>query len=276
MIKYYKGRTNLAATIFVPVVCGNNCPFCNTNVIYDGFVFNEKYLNTIIDSIKICNNNDAIHEFVITGGEPLIDLSILKQIIDATEKPVFINTSLPLVDNIDECIDYINNEDKIKGINISRHINTVHNVKTVGIDVINKIEKYVRINCIVKENMLGDKLLDYIQYYSTPYRMINLRADYRTVTLDTLKNRDNISQWLLDNFKYEYSNNCLVCNSEFYSDEVSTVVCYHRGLESSCVTTKNRYYVNDVIIDIYGNIYKDWTMIDDDNFLTALTNNEIL
>ena len=276
MIKYYKGRTNLAATIFVPVVCGNNCPFCNTNVIYDGFVFNEKYLNTIIDSIKICNNNDAIHEFVITGGEPLIDLSILKQIINATEKPVFINTSLPLVDNINECIDYINNEDKIKGINISRHINTVHNVKTAGIDIINKIEKYVRINCIVKENMLGDKLLDYIQYYSTPYRMINLRADYRTVTLDTLKNRDNISQWLLDNFKYEYSNNCLVCNSEFYSDEVSTVVCYHRGLESSCVITNNRIYINDVIIDIYGNIYKDWIMIDDDNFLNALTNNEIL
>ena len=243
MIKYYKGRTNLAATIFVPVVCGNNCPFCNTNIIYDGFVFNEKYLNNIIDSIRICNNNDAIQEFVITGGEPIIDLPILKQIIDATEKPVFINTSLPLVDNIDECIDYINNEYKIKGINISRHINTLHNVKTCGIDVINKIKKYIRINCIVKENMLGDKLLEYIQYYATPYRMINLRADYRTVTLDTLKNRDSISQWLLDNFKYEYSNNCLVCNSEFYSDEVSTVVCYHRGLEQSCVVTNTRIYI---------------------------------
>ena len=275
MIKYYKGRTNLAATIFVPVVCGNNCPFCNTNIIYDGFVFNEKYLNNIIDSIRICNNNDAIQEFVITGGEPIIDLPILKQIIDATEKPVFINTSLPLVDNIDECIDYINNEYKIKGINISRHINTLHNVKTCGIDVINKIKKYIRINCIVKENMLGDKLLEYIQYYATPYRMINLRADYRTVTLDTLKNRDSISQWLLDNFKYEYSNNCLVCNSEFYSDEVSTVVCYHRGLEQSCVVTNNRIYINDVIIDIYGNIYKDWTMIDDNEFIYALTHNLI-
>ena len=275
-MKYYSGRTNLAATIFVPVKCGNNCKFCNTNVLYKDFEYNDDYLLNMLYAIDMCNNNDKVHEFVITGGEPIMNLEILKIIVDRTEKPVFINTSLPIVDNIDEVIEYINNEDKIKGVNISRHIGTIHSVKTAGIDYINKITKYVRINCIVNESMLGDKLIEYINTYATPYRMINLRADYRNVTTDTLKNRDNISKWLLDNYKFEYSNSCLVCNSEFYSDEVSTVVCYHRGLESSCVTTRGRYYVNDIIIDMYGNIFKDWNMIYDDNFLKALSNNEIL
>ena len=36
-MKYYSGRTNLAATIFVPVKCGNNCKFCNTNILYKDF-----------------------------------------------------------------------------------------------------------------------------------------------------------------------------------------------------------------------------------------------
>jgi hypothetical protein len=205
-----------------------------------------------------------------------MNLDILKIIIDRTEKPVYINTSLPIVENINDVIDYINTEDKIKGVNISRHIGTTHNVKTAGLEYINKIQKYVRINCIVTEDMLGDGLLRYIETYATPYRMINLRADYRNVTTDTLKNRDNISKWLLDNFKFEYANSCLVCNSEFYSDEESIVVCYHRGLESSCVTTKERYYVNDIIIDMFGKIYKDWDMIEDENFTYALISNNLI
>lgn len=276
MTKYYKGRTNLAATVFIPVVCGNNCPFCNTNKLYDGFEFKEEYLDNILKSIDLCNRNDAVSEFVVTGGEPLFDLSILKTIVNKMEKPVFINTSLPITDKLDECIEYINNEDKIGGVNISRHINTIHNVKTAGLEYINKIDKYVRINCVVTPSMLNDSLLSYIDYYSTPYRMINFRADYRDVTTDTLKNRNEVTEWLLDHFKYESSNNCLVCNSEFYSDEEYKVICYHRGLESSCVTTPNRIYVNDIIIDMYGKVYKDWDMEADVLFNTALNENNII
>ena len=272
---YYKGRTNLAATIFVPFSCGNSCSFCNTNILYKDFEYDPQYLQNIIYDIEICNSCDAVSEFVITGGEPLMNLDVLKEIIRSCKKKVFINTSLPIVDNLQECIEYINEEPKIEGINISRHINTIHNVKTADLDTINMIEKYVRINCIVTEDMLGQKLTDYIYYYATPYRMINLRADYRTITTDTLKNRDSIARWLLDNFKFEYSNNCLVCNSEFYSDEDYAVICYHRGLEHSCVITKDRIYVNDIIIDMHGNIYKDWDMQEDKEFNKMLFLNKL-
>lgn len=274
-MKYYSGRTNLAATIFVPFACGNNCSFCNTNILYKDFTYTNEYLDNILHAIDICNHADVISEFVITGGEPFMNLSVLKQIIDRTEKKVFINTSIPNVDNLDECIEYINSEHKIAGINISRHIKTIHTITTADIDVIDKIKKYIRINCIVNDTMLNEDLIRYIYKYATKYRMINLRADYRTITTDNLKSRDAVSKFLLDNFKFEYSSNCLVCNSEFFSDEDYVVVCYHRGLEHSCVVTKDRTYVNDVIIDMYGNIYRDWDMIDDKSFTENLFLNKI-
>ena len=43
-MNFIKGRDNLACTIFVPVICGNNCSFCNTKKDYDGFVYDKKYL----------------------------------------------------------------------------------------------------------------------------------------------------------------------------------------------------------------------------------------
>lgn len=273
-MKYYKGRYNLACTIFIPVKCGNKCPFCNTNPMYENFELKEEYIDKILESIDIANKSDVIHEFVITGGEPLFNLDILKRIVGRIEKTVYINTSLPNIPNIDECIEYINSEDKIKGINISRHICTTHNVKVCDKEKFASIKKYIRINCIIKEEYLDNEqlLFDYIKEYSTPYTMINFRADYRYVTTDTLKNRDKIDEWLLTNYHYEYSANCLVCNSEFFSDNINTVICYHRGLESSQVTYGDNSYINDVLIDMYGNIYSDWTLIYNQEFVDWLKN----
>ena len=93
-MKYYSGRTNLAATIFVPVKCGNNCKFCNTNILYKDFEYNEEYLLNMLYAIDMCNNNDKINEFVITGGEPIMNLDILKTIIDRTKKIAMKNSSI--------------------------------------------------------------------------------------------------------------------------------------------------------------------------------------
>lgn len=271
-MKYYRGRGNLACTIFVPFKCGNNCPFCNTNELYKNYVYKEEYLEKMFKWIDIINNNENVSEFVLTGGEPFFNLEVTKRLIDRMNKKVFINTTLPMLKNIDEIIEYINTENKIRGINISRHIEINYNVTISNKEIIDKIKKDVRINCLIKESYFSDDIKEFIDYWATPYRMINFRADYRTITTDNLKNRDVISEYLLRNFCYEYSSNCLVCNSEFYSDEDYKVICYHRGLEHSSVTYGERCYVNDILIDMYGNIYKDWDMIQDDKFNEWLIN----
>lgn len=260
MSDFIKGRDNLACTIFVPWDCGNNCPFCTSKEMYKDFVYNDTYLNKIIEWVKKLNTSDFINEFVITGGEPIMDLEKLKKIVTVCKKPVFINTSLPKVKNIYEVIKFINETNVIKGINISRHIGYTHDVVTYGTDVIEMITKPVRINCLVTDkNFSIDKVEKLLKTYITKDNiMLNLRADYRIITDKTLKNMDNIFTQLLDEYKYNGSTSCLVCNSSHFETNDKKVICYHRGTEKSSVKTKQGIYVNDVIIDIYGNPWYDW------------------
>ena len=92
--RYLSGRGNLACTIFVPWDCSNNCPFCTSKEMYSRMK-DDFNLEEIINKIKILNNNPIIHEYVLTGGEPLSNLDNLKKIVSAMDKVVYINTTLP-------------------------------------------------------------------------------------------------------------------------------------------------------------------------------------
>ena len=276
MEKYIKGRDNLACTIFIPVKCGNNCPFCTSKQMYEDFVYDPVYLFNIKSWIRLINQNDFVSEFVITGGEPLFNIDILSEIVNTCKKPVFINTSLPKVKDIDKVISLINNTPIIKGVNISRHINYRHDVPTYGLDIMKRITKPIRINTIVNPETFSVNVVEaLLNTYNSNNMMINLRADYRTITDENLKTRDSIFTELLDNYSYQGSSSCLVCNSSFFKTDNNQVICYHRGIENSSVETKRGTIVNDIIIDMKGTIYKDWDMnfdIDFADFISLYSN----
>lgn len=260
-MNFIKGRDNLACTIFVPVICGNNCSFCNTKKDYDGFIYDEKYLTKILNHINNLNKTYFVSEFVITGGEPFADLEILEKIVNACEKPVFINTSLPKTQKAYNIIKFINENKKVHGVNISRHIGLTHSVPVYGTEIIDMIEKPVRINCLVTEkNFQMHKINELLENYidNNPNRLLNLRADYRTINDSNLKSRDYIFNQLLDEYEYMGSNGCLACYTSFFNTKNGDKICYHRGIENSAVVTKDKIYVNDIIVDMYGNLYYDW------------------
>ena len=262
-LKYYKGRDNLACTIFVPFACGNNCSFCTSKDMYKDYTFTKSYLDEIIKWIQILNNSDMVSEFVLSGGEPLFNLEITKALVSEMKKPVYINTSFPWVKGkLIDTLEFLSS-DQVQGVNISRHIGKMHEVAVVADEVVKEIKNYVRINSIITPaNVLltPNNVIEFIDYWADTYRMVNFRADYRKIRPNTLKNPDEVSKFLIDNYKFEYANGCLVCNSEFYSHEKGKIVCYHRGLEKSSVIAGGRCYVNDIIIDIRGNLYNDWNM----------------
>lgn len=262
---YKSGRSNLACTVFVPFNCGNNCPFCTSKKMYDGFEMTNECIEKICSQIKIANKNKNIKEFVITGGEPFANIALLDKFIKLMDKPVYINTSLPMMYNPTYYIDYINDNDRIWGVNISRHMGYTHESAVANLYYIGNITKPVRINTVVPKNFNIEKFDEFVEMYgsvmySGANRIINLRADYRSIDDDNLKNIDTVKRMLLDRYDYLGSNGCLVCNTDIFEKDNGKVIQYHRGVEFSKMVCGTSVYVNDVIIDIHGNVFDDWDM----------------
>lgn len=252
-MKYIKGRSNLAATIFIPVDCKNKCTFCTSKDMYSKV---DKNLDEILKKIEHLNNNDMITEYVITGGEPTSDLDVLKKIVDACNKTVYINTTLPN-NNLDNAIEFINkNSYKIRGINISRHIGyKFNNVATI--EDIKRIRTNKKINTVITDKFNINVLEDFINYYGSEDVSICIRGDYRNIDDKTLRNRDDMVNHLLTIGENIGNGGCMVCNeNEFFVNGV--YVSYHRGLEHSSFIVGDKCFVNDIIILPDGKMYKDW------------------
>ncbi len=260
-MKFLVGRKNLACTIFVPFDCDNNCPFCTSKKMYKNIKLNP---DKIIEKINMLNENYDIVEYVLTGGEPFANLNETKNIIGAMKKRCFINTTLPLTENIDEVIEFINSEKKVHGINISRHIGYNFN-GVADLDVINRINKPIRINTVVNKNFSFDGFIEFVNKWGSDKRLINLRADYTKLDTTSLKSRDSIETWLSEAYTYMGSGGCLVCHSTTF-DADNCIISYHRGLMFSSVMMGEKTYINDVIITPDGNVYKDWDFKNDDEF----------
>lgn len=264
---FKRGRSNLACTIFVPFDCTNKCPFCNSKEMYSKI---DKNLDLIIERIKVLNESDFFNEYVITGGEPTANLEELKMIIDACEKPVYINTTLPKFDNLNKIIYYINNEPKIKGINISRHIGFKF-PNGAELEDIDLIQKPIRINTVINPLFDFDEFLDFCRYWGkSSKRMINLRADYTTIDNFTLKNRDDICDKLLTVADNIGNGGCMVCHeNEFIYDGI--LISYHRGLKNSSFKINDELmFINDIIITPDGNVYPDWDFVENKEFCQDL------
>lgn len=262
-MKYRNGRTNLSATIFVPYDCKNNCPFCTSKADYKDC---ENFsIIKIAETIERLNKNPLIQEYVITGGEPFASLLGLSYIINTTKKPVYINTTLPS-ENLDNVIDYINKEDKIKGINISRHMNFDFDC-VISVNDMDRIVKSIRINSVIPDSGLSiAELKNFLSKYGKKKRDINLRANYKIMTADKLKTMYSMSLMLSEYLDYICTESCMVCNSEHYSVNDEFICSYHRGLEKSSVQIGNKCYVNDIIVKQNGSVYKDWDCISDEDF----------
>lgn len=272
MKKYVSGRENLACTIFVPWDCSNNCPFCTSKEMY-GRMKDDFNLEEILNKIEKLNNNPIIHEYVLTGGEPLSNLDNLKRIISTIDKVVYINTTLPKLENIDEIIEYINNEPKIGGINISRHLNYRFDSPVSTDDKITLINKPIRINTVIPKELNVAKLFKFIGRYGNDKCLINLREDYRYITTQTLKDRNEMIDILANYFDYIGSTSCFVCNTDHFMAP-NCHISYHRGLQYSTYNLPNKCFVNDVLITPDGNIFKDWDFKEDNNFNKWIFNYE--
>lgn len=259
-MKYKIGRNNLAATIYVPYDCDNNCPFCTSKIEYRQHFPN---VGCIVKALKSLVDNPLIQDIVFTGGEPLANMTILKMLVDITRnkgKNVFINTTFPK-DSHDSLF-YLLEEGNVSGINISRHESSYEQDSKLFYNIapdwlISKISVPVKINTVVTNvDSFITKLPTIINRWNKPNIRLCIRHDFRTTTFTNLHTLtdDPILNYLIQNYSFESHTFCDVCDTVNFEEGIS----YHRGMEHSSIKMGDTVIVNDIIVFPDGFIAYDW------------------
>lgn len=259
-MKYKIGRNNLAATIYVPYDCDNNCPFCTSKIEYRQHFPN---VGRIVQALKSLVDNPLIQDIVFTGGEPLANMTILKMLVDITRnkgKNVFINTTFPK-DSHDSLF-YLLEEGNVSGINISRHESSYEQDSKLFYNIapdwlISKISVPVKINAVVTNvDSFITKLPTIINRWNKPNIRLCIRHDFRTTTFTNLHTLtdDPILNYLIQNYSFESHTFCDVCDTVNFEEGIS----YHRGMEHSSIKMGDTVIVNDIIVFPDGFIAYDW------------------
>lgn len=259
-MEYKIGRNNLAATIYVPYDCDNNCPFCTSKIEYRQHFPN---VGRIVKALKSLVDNPLIQDIVFTGGEPLANMTILKMLVDITRnkgKNVFINTTFPK-DSHDSLF-YLLEEGNISGINISRHESSYEQDSKLFYNIapdwlISKISVPVKINAVVTNvDSFITKLPTIINRWNKPNIRLCIRHDFRTTTFTNLHTLtdDPILNYLIQNYSFESHTFCDVCDTVNFEEGIS----YHRGMEHSSIKMGDTVIVNDIIVFPDGFIAYDW------------------
>lgn len=259
-MKYKIGRNNLAATIYVPYDCDNNCPFCTSKIEYRQHFPN---VGRIVQALKSLVDNPLIQDIVFTGGEPLANMTILKMLVDITRnkgKNVFINTTFPKDSH--NSLFYLLEEGNVSGINISRHESSYEQDSKLFYNIapdwlINKISVPVKINAVVTNvDSFITKLPTIINRWNKPNIRLCIRHDFRTTTFTNLHTLtdDPILNYLIQNYSFESHTFCDVCDTVNFEEGIS----YHRGMEHSSIKMGDTVIVNDIIVFPDGFIAYDW------------------
>jgi organic radical activating enzyme len=256
-MKFVKGRNNLAATVYVPYDCTNNCTFCKSKEEYK----NGTNLDRIKEQLKKVRQM-SISDVVFTGGEPMMDTHVLGELVNiVNNKDVYINTTL-INKNLPEFLTLINNTPCIKAVNISRHADSYENelLNDIAPDkVIHRaFDVPVKINVVIPEKAGIKFFKNVIKRWMNVNIEVSFREDFTKVTpekLHSMKSK-NLSM-LLRLGEYVSRTYCDVCDTTKMNIE-DFFYSYHRGLETTSLRFGDTVQVNDIVVFPDGQMCYDW------------------
>lgn len=260
------GRDNLALTVFVPWDCHNHCRFCTSK---DSYRVNEPSLQNVKYQMRRFFQlyNFPVKDVVFTGGEPMMNIPALAELIDLVpkDKRIFINTTF-IKATKDEFLDLVA-RGRIRGVNISRHGETFEKDQEMMCDIaedeeIDAIGCPVRINCVLK----GQSIRKLVDRWKNKAVTLNLREDYTLMILDELHDPYQRVPLELLGIGYHFWDHtqCRVCDTTYFEPEYPELpaVMYHKGLQDSSILEGDVLEINDLIIDQMGALRYDWRQRD--------------
>ena len=272
-------------TVYFPHDCKNNCKFCTSKVFYESNVPNRE---KVLDWLRAFENSD-LSEIVITGGEPMSDLNLLREMLYlCRNKNVYINTTF-LEKGKEEFIELVNTFKNIKGVNISRHCETyeqdclVLNEIARDEDLI-RLNTNVRINCFVGDKISVDKMARIIKRWEPIWEQkkdqsldLSFRHDYNKIVPETLHALDTESIFaateLADYYGRVY---CHACDKVLFKTKKGMNFRIHRGLQNTRIKIGNIIEMQELVLFPDGSLCTDWDKTTDgiEEYLKTLNINK--
>lgn len=260
------GRDNLALTVFVPWDCHNHCGFCTSK---DSYRVNEPSLQNVKYQMRRFFQlyKFPVKDVVFTGGEPMMNIPALAELIDLVpkDKRIFINTTF-IKATKGEFLDLVD-KGRISGVNISRHGETFEDdcKMMCGIaddEEILDINCPVRINCVLKGQCIGVL----VERWRDKGVTLNLREDYTLLVPRELHDpyRPVPMELLGIGYHFWKHTQCRVCDTTYFKpeDQELPTAMYHKGMQDSSILEGDVLEINDLIIDQTGALRYDWRQRD--------------
>lgn len=259
------GRENLALTIFVPYDCKNNCKFCRSK---ESYKLNKPSIDNVVFQVKrfFENFNYPIKDVVLTGGEPMYNITALKDLVKIVPRKydIYINTTF-VNRNLNSFIDFVNETENIKGVNISRHSESFEKDKKIFCDIaedeeILLFEKPVRINCVLQ----CQNIEKVIERWRNKGVEVSFRKDFRIDLTDReLHNPYDEIALKINSLGYKFIKHryCNVCDTMYFEKD-GNIISYHKGKQNSSIRKGTELEINDLIIKQDGFFTYDWEAAD--------------
>lgn len=268
-------------TVYFPADCKNDCKFCTSKIFYAENVPNP---DEVLYWLAALSESD-VSEIVITGGEPMCDLDLLKKMLFlCRNKTVYINTTF-LEKGKEEFINLVNNNPNIKGVNISRHTKSydddtkILNGIAKDIDFI-RLNTNVRINCFVGDGINKEKMQQILDRWEPIWELkedhkldVSFRHDYNKIVPENLHLLDTESIIAATEVGDYYGRvYCHACDKVLFKTKKGMDFRIHRGLPNTRVKIGNIVEMQELVLFPDGVLCSDWDKTQDglDHYMKVL------
>lgn len=252
--------------VFFPQDCENNCPFCTTKSWYKDTNIDKWWISLI----KVMTSEPDI--VIITGGEPLSNHQLLKEVVFLIRKlgkdnlELYINTS-PTEEMIDHGLFPFINEN-FNGLNFSAH--NFNMTDTLLRYFIYNLNIPIRINYVLPENVDLQFVEDIIEHFYNYVMAIRnhgydttlvLREDYRNITRENLFDFNTpVLNFLTEKYELVSHQYCHFCCNFNFRTLSKLKIRYHRGTNNTSAKIGSLTEHMELILAPNGEIYTDWDM----------------
>lgn len=208
---------------------------------------------------------------IITGGEPLSNHQLLKEVVFLIRKlgkdslKLYINTS-PTVEMFDYGLFSFINEN-FNGLNFSAH--DISMTDTLLKSFISNLNIPIRINYVLPGNVDLLFIEDIINHFYSYVAMIGngynttlvLREDYRNITRENLFDFNTpVLNFLTEKYELVSHQYCHFCCNFNFRTPGKLKIRYHRGTNNTSVKIGSLTEHMELILAPNGEIYTDWDM----------------